>query len=440
MKPEKICLIIGYGVSGQGVARLLAWQKRVFVVMDDKPSQIDKDEIRWLNENNSSVVSVDDVFGYLNEGKIEFAVVSPGIASDHTIIKMLTSRKIPVYGELAYAVSFLPGLKIGVTGTNGKTSVVHMLYEALKAHGVKVGMAGNMGFCVSDAVLTQADNEVTILEISSFQLEHADRLMLDGAVITNIARDHLERYTDFEDYIKVKASISNRVSPDGFVIYHSDDRNWIKPVLAKDVHAYELGTKEDTTLPCAVEANSLWLKENELWSNILSTDDLNVRGVHMLSNIAMAVSAVSLLGYDTTVSLNVLRGFSGMPHRIEWVACVQGVDYYNDSKATNPNATEKALDSFSTQNIILILGGRDKKVSLEQLRVKIRDTVKTLILIGESTKLYADYFAGIVPMVKATNLHNAVQVSFELAKPHDVVLLSIILKYEEISLKSMLSN
>lgn len=423
MKENDCYLILGFGVSGQSTAKMLASKKIPFFVYDDNPLS-DKNET-WIKQLNCGFGDLTKSAEQINSGSINALIVSPGVALNHPLITEAKEKKISVWGELEFASQFIKGKLIGITGTNGKTSTVEMLAQMLNNSGIKTKTAGNIGYALSEAVTRQDNAEVYVLELSSYQLELSDKLHLDGAVITNVTPDHCDRYECFDDYVSAKLNIGICLKENGFFIYQDRDSDIYKKIRGdkKLANTCYICDKKTNFSYFFADKNGLWFKKQNEWEVILKPDELLFKGVHMLENSAMAGTAAILSGADFDSIVDTIRSFKGLPHRIEFVAEKNGIAFYNDSKATNPNAVVKALESFSN-NILLILGGQDKGADLSELKNKVTSKVKTLILIGESSGYYEKYFHGSADMIKVESMNDALQQAFDSASLGDTVLLS----------------
>lgn len=424
MKMKREYLILGYGVSGHDAARLLSMNDIKFTVMDDNPERITTAEALWLKTHGEGIVNADKAAELIQNNAVECVITSPGVAKTHCVLQAAQHSGIAILSELSFAAGFLSGKKIGITGTNGKTSTVHMLYEVLNRQHVVAVKAGNIGNSLSGEAVKMPQSEAYVIEISSFQLEFADTLELEGAIITNIAPDHLGRYKNYEDYIQTKFSILNRVKKNGFAVMPYAVWKSYNPPITKDIRCYLVGEQKKQGMEITADVDGIWMLENNRSKCMLGKNDMKFLGLHMYTNAALVLAANKCMGRDNDCAVDAVRNFNGLPHRIEWVASYNGVNFYNDSKATNPDASERALECFLDKSVVLILGGQDKKCSLEGLKNLICRCVKHLVLIGESKPIYQQYFNGIVPYDCADTLEEAVWSAYGHAKTGEIVLLS----------------
>lgn len=337
----------------------------------------------------------------------DLIVVSPGVHLDIPVLAEAKKRGIKIISEIELAYQFLKKPIIAVTGTNGKTTTATLIGEMLKAGGKKAAAAGNIG-----NPLVEVDDsglDYIVAEISSYQLEAIDKFKPRISVILNIQSDHLERHHSMEEYIKQKAKIFMNQTGDDCVIYNQDD-----PQVRRMVQGAR----------CQVIGFSKG-RAGEIIT--IKPEEIKIPGRHNLENSLAAASAANLCGISKEVIGDVLRTFSGVEHRIEFVLNIDGIDFYNDSKGTNPDSTMVAIDTFPNRGIILILGGRDKGTDLSLLAEKIKKNVKAVVLIGEA----ADRFDKALRSAGYQTIHpagfsmkDAVKKAFSLASKGDIVLLS----------------
>jgi UDP-N-acetylmuramoylalanine--D-glutamate ligase len=396
--------VFGLAKSGISAARRLAKLGAHVFVTEKK--LIDQADQSLINDLKSLGITLE--FGGHSDkaiAKAELIVVSPGIHLDIPILEKAKSQGIPIISEIELASRLLTKPIIAVTGTNGKTTVTTLIGELLKAGGKKVAVAGNIGFPLVEVDDTHLD--YIVAEVSSYQLETIDQFKPWISVILNIQPDHLERHGSMAEYINQKARIFKNQTGDDYVIYNLDDPEVVK-MVAKS------------------KAKLIGFSVNEAAIITLRPEEIKIPGRHNLSNALAAAQAAYLCGISPKVVADVLRSFPGVEHRIEFTAKINGVEYYNDSKGTNPDSTIVALETFRDKKVVLILGGRDKGVALEPLIDKIKQNVKAVILIGEATERFkaALLAGGFQAITLAGSMADAVKKSAALAKPSEIVLLS----------------
>jgi UDP-N-acetylmuramoylalanine--D-glutamate ligase len=336
----------------------------------------------------------------------DLIVVSPGIHLDIPVLEAAKEKNIPIISEVELASRILAKPIIAVTGTNGKTTTTTLIGEMLKAGGKRIAVAGNIGLPLVD--VDDAALDYIVAEISSYQLESIVNFKPYVSLVLNIQPDHLERHHSMQEYINQKARIFLNQSGDDYLVYNQDDpavAAMVKKAKAKLV-PFSKANAGIITLPPGL---------------------IKIPGRHNLENALAAAQAAYLCGVNKETVSEVLRTFPGVPHRIEYVTAVSGVEFYNDSKATNPDSTLVAIETFKGRGMVLILGGRDKGVGLETLAQKVKENVKAVVLVGEAAPLFESALkaVGYEAIYKAGfSLPDAVRNSFSLTEHGDLVLFS----------------
>ena len=414
-------VILGGGESGVGTA-ILGKKEGYDVFVSDfgKIKQNYKDvlnqyEITWEEEKHTqeAILNADVV------------MKSPGIPEKAPIVKLLLEKKIPVISEIEFAAPFTNAITIGITGSNGKTTTTMLTYHLLKSAGLNVGLGGNIG--KSFAWQVAEDNyDVYVLELSSFQLDGIINYKPEIAIITNISPDHLDRYEyKYENYIASKFRITMNQSENDYLIYDVDDEamtEWFKKNKTKA-----------QLIPFSISKtveNGAFLKDNSMEINIndeefvMETQYIALEGKHNMKNAMAATSVAKLMQIRKQTIRESLSNFQGVEHRLEKVLKIQNVQYINDSKATNVNATFFALDSMNTPTV-WIVGGVDKGNDYSELMSLVHEKVKAIICLGVDNKKIIDSFGNIVDMmIEVTSMKDAVTMSQRLAEKGDTVLLS----------------
>lgn len=343
----------------------------------------------------------------------DVVVKSPGIPRNTPIIQTIQRAGLPIIDEIEFASRYTQAFLIGITGTNGKTTTTHLTYHLLKAAGLQVDMAGNVGSSFARKVLQQK-KAYYVLELSSFQLEYMHTCKLDIACLLNITPDHLDRYQgQMASYIKAKSRILQNMTAQTHFIYNQTD-----------VHIQDY-IKQHTILPCQhpvpMPKHSHTIDTHEA---LFATTNPALQGPHNRLNTLIATKIAQLLHIETPKIQAGLDTFVGVPHRIEWVASFNEVDFYNDSKATNVAATYAALTCF-TQPILWIAGGFDKGNDYNMLYPLVSARVKSIICLGrDNTKFRQAFQHVITPIYETSQVAKAVAIALSLAQPNDVVLLS----------------
>ena len=414
-------VVLGGGESGVGTA-ILGKQKGFEVFVSDKgeikeeyKKVLEHFEIEW-EENQHTEAEV---------LKADVVMKSPGIPDKVPLVKQLVNNGIPVISEIEFASKYTDAIIIGITGSNGKTTTTMLANHLLKEGGLHVGMAGNIGDSYAKMV---AENDFShyVLEISSFQLDGVLEFKPKVAIITNITPDHLDRYEyQFENYIASKFRIAMNQDETDYLIYDADDKvivDWLKehPVQSKLV---PFSLKRE-------QAYGAWLDKNIIRINIehntlkMSTDFLALEGQHNVKN-AMAASLASLLvNVRKETILQSIQNFQGAPHRLEKVLKINHVEYVNDSKATNINATYYALEGIK-KPIVWIVGGVDKGNDYSELMPMVREKVKAIICLGVDNSKLIEAFGNVVePLVETFSMEEAIKVAYKISERGDTVLLS----------------
>ena len=423
---KKKYLILGYGVSGRAAAKLCAAGKIPFCVVERDPSVLSSDDNVFLEKSGAGISSEDAFLFDLDPEDFEGLIVSPGVDPSHKVIKWAEDNRISVLSEIGFAFSFLKGIKIGVTGTNGKTTTVTLLAEIFKNAGKKAVGAGNIGTALSEFALTDNQPDLIVMELSSYQLERFDGCMLDGAIMTNVSSDHCERYNSFNDYVKAKLNIETNLKKGAyFICMETDSRFYLELKNQTDVpeNWCVIDTKLGLRNSFYADETGLWFKKDSGWELVINKNEFNLVGKHMFTNCAMAAQAAYFSGVGLNDIISTIKKFKGLQHRLEKVDSINGITFFNDSKATNVDAVVKALSNFD-KPIVLILGGQDKGSDLTELKNVVDQKVTIAVLIGESTEYYEKVFSECAGIIKADNMEDAVLKAYNNAKPGDIVLLS----------------
>lgn len=350
---------------------------------------------------------------------------SPGIPDRSPMVKQLLAKGIPVISEIEFAAPFTQATIVGITGSNGKTTTTMLTHHLLKSAGLNVGLGGNIGKSFAWQV---ADNKYDsyVLELSSFQLDGIDKFKPHIAIITNISPDHLDRYEyNYDNYIAAKFRITMNQTEEDYLIYDADDEaitNWLKN-----------NTTKAKLIPFSLTqtfSEGAFIKDNKMEVKItkdeftMDTEHIALEGKHNMKNAMAATSVARLMQIRKATIRESLSDFQGVEHRLEKVLKIQNVQYINDSKATNVNATFFALDSMNTPTV-WIVGGVDKGNDYNELMSLVREKVKAIICLGVDNKKIIDAFGNVVDMmIEVTNMDDAVRMSQRLTEKGDTVLLS----------------
>lgn len=423
--------VIGAARSGIAAA-LLAARHGANVLLSDsgKPSLSEE----TLEKLNSASVALE--FNRHSEKvyDCDFIVTSPGIPVDSEVLSKAFSKGLKVYSELEFASWFAKGKIIAITGTNGKTTTTALTHYILDKAGFKSFVGGNIGEPFSNFADKTDDNSISVLEVSSYQLDLIDAFKPDVGVILNITPDHLERYqNNFSLYIQSKFRIVKNLGEGDLFIYNRDDENISKNLVRGKFLSQSFSVIDSNFATAFYYDNKIYIRvgdnlnfpDAQLEKNlfVIDTRDMLLKGVHNYYNAMAAILASKFIGCELDKIRDGLSTFSGVEHRLEVVRLLDGVLFINDSKATNVRSTYYALKSYDTP-IILILGGREKGNDYSEIRELVEERVKVILAFGESKEKIKNYFETITRVIVCDSLEEVVQKSKELALPGDVVLFS----------------
>lgn len=417
----KRLVVLGGGESGVGTA-ILGKKKGYQVFVSDKgeiqakyKEVLEHFEIEWESEKHS-------------EDKIlnaDVVMKSPGIPDNVPLVQKLVDIGVPVISEMEFGQRFSKATVIGITGSNGKTTTTMLAHHLLKNGGLDVGVAGNIGDSYAKMVSEQ-DRALYTLEISSFQLDGIQDFKPHIAILTNITPDHLDRYNyQFEKYIASKFRITMNQTRADYFIYDADD-----PVIQEALKKYPVQSKLVPFSIKEVLETGAWLEDNTIKLNVehktleMSTDILALDGQHNVKNAMAASLAALLVNVRKEAIRQSIQTFQGVPHRLEKVLKINHVEYVNDSKATNVNATYYALEGIK-KPIVWIVGGVDKGNDYSELMPLVREKVKAIICLGMDNSRIMEAFGNVIHlMVETYSMHEAVKVAYKIAERGDNVLLS----------------
>jgi UDP-N-acetylmuramoylalanine--D-glutamate ligase len=421
---NKRVLIIGLGLSGVAAAKLLSDFKADVRITDSRDELDLVENIMQLPDGvtietgRHSSVMIDGV---------DMIVVSPGVSPDNPIITKAQGRNIPIISEIELAYRFTANIPwIAVTGTNGKSTTTTLIDLMLRRAGYNIITGGNIGMPLSSAIKDYHSSnskkrvDYIVSEISSFQLETIKTFRPHISIILNITPDHLDRYRDMSEYIEAKKNVLKNMTKEDMLILNFED-----PV----VKGFEGETRARIYFFSGRHSHdgiSAFLKEDNIYINgqeIISVNDMALKGAHNIENVMAATLTSMLAGADLKSIKDVLINFSGLEHRLEYVDTIESVEFYNDSKGTNIGAVIKSLESFN-HSVVLILGGKDKGSDFKDLIPYIKERVKAVIAIGECKEKIVNQLMDETQVIKAEDMRDAVNKGFNLAKPSGVVLLS----------------
>lgn len=419
---SKRLVILGGGESGVGAA-LLGQQQGYDVFVSDGSAikQKYKDELATNNIRFEEKQHTDEQI--LNADEV---MKSPGIPEKAEIVKKIRGKGIPVISEIELAYRHKGDSKIvGITGSNGKTTTTSLIYHIFKTAGMDCALVGNIGYSFAKQV-KEDPKKWYIAEISSFQLDDIHEFRPDIAIMTNITEDHLDRYEyKFENYINSKFRINMNQTHEDYFIYCEDD-----PVTSQYVKEHSFKTNllpftmhREPNRGASIMNDQMTIKINDEKMQ-MSVYDFTLKGKHNQYNTMAAGLAASIVGIRKTRIREAVQSFESLEHRMEFVVTIRGVDFINDSKATNVNSTWYALESMR-KPVILILGGVDKGNDYSMLRELVKEKVKAIVCLGlDNRKIHEAFQHDVAVIINTTSAEEAVKSSFHMANPGDVVLLS----------------
>ena len=420
----KNVLVFGAGVSGFSAAKTLLEQKARVTLADGKKQS----ELKHAEGLDELVGKIELALGQQDEtllgGKV-LLILSPGISINHVLPQAALRRQIPVWGEVELAGRLCKAPIAAVTGTNGKTTTTTLLGEMMKTKYAEVVIGGNIGVGLAQAASRVSAQGYVVAEISSFQLEAVGAFRPHIAVILNLTPDHIDRHGSFAGYGAVKEQIFAYQQPQDYLVLNQDDENVKAMANRCRSQAFFFSRRAELEAGAFVSDGSICLRWQGKTAVVCRVDEMKLFGGHNVENALAACSAAYLAGVDPQQMAKVLREFTGVEHRIEPVAVLDGVRWYNDSKATNPESSIKALEAFAG-HVVLIAGGRDKNTDLSEFASLIKAKVDLLILVGEAAERFeaAARGVGVEKIVRAASLAEAVEIARQSAQPPQVVLLS----------------
>lgn len=421
---DKEVLVIGTGISGIGAARLLL-QVGARPVLFDGNDKLDIEEIRKKLEGVEGIrIVLGEVPEEMKE-KIDLLVISPGVPIDSPLVEEFQKKNVPVIGEIELASQFAKGKIVAITGTNGKTTTTTLTGDIMKAYYDSVFVVGNIGNPFTTEVLSTTEKSVTVAEISSFQLETTTTFAPEVSAILNITPDHLNRHHTMECYVETKEKIAMNQTKDQVCVLNYEDgytRAFGEKCPAKVVY---FSSRRELPEGIYLKGEDIYLKENGAEEKLLNIHELNLVGICNVENVMAAIVISRAMKVPMDVILDIVRNFHAVEHRIEFVAAKEGVDYYNDSKGTNPDAAIQGIRAM-TKPTVLIGGGYDKQSEYDEWIEAFDGKVKALVLIGQTRDKIAACAKkhGVENIILADTFEEAFEVCRQQAEPGDAVLLS----------------
>jgi len=416
----KKVLIIGAARSGIAAARFLVDRGAIVALNDQKPIEKWSAEALALKEAGVGLLPGEPPSWLLDQS--ELVVVSPGVPATIIPIRYAERAGAEVIGEVELAARFLKGRIVAITGSNGKTTTTSLIGELLRDAGLVVQVGGNIGRPLISMVESSQADGWTVAELSSFQLETIKTFRPAIAVVLNVTPNHMDRYESFNDYAAAKHRIFMNQTGEDVAVLNADDEtvsSWADGLRAK---VMTFSVRKELEYGVFLTGNELVFRGQVL----TRIEDMKLRGLHNVENVAAALAVGIAAGAQVESMRETVKEFNPVEHRLEFVDEIEGVRFYNDSKATSVDATLKALEAFASDSgqVVLILGGKGKKAPYAPLAPLVRDKVRKLVLIGEDTETIANELGEYAPFERASDMKDAVAKSFAAAKKGDLVLLA----------------
>ncbi len=419
----KRVLVVGLGKSGVASAMFLKDMGARVTVSDTKTEEQLAGEIPIATLLDRGIVVEAGHHGERTFRDQDLIVVSPGVPIDVPQLAQARQHGIAIIGEIELAARFLRGRIVAITGSNGKTTTTALAGDVLAGSGRDVQVAGNIGTPAISMIPTSSDNSYNVLEVSSFQLETIETFHPFVAVVLNVTPDHLDRHRSFEAYAAAKARIFENQTAADYAVLNAEDETCVRMARQTKAELRWFSRVHE------VQAGAFVRDGNMVWRDaggeraIMPVAELGLKGAHNVENALAAVGVGMIAGCEPERIRRAVAQFKAVEHRLEYVAIINGVEYFNDSKATNVDATIKALESFPA-NIHLILGGKHKGSSYTVLNPLLKERVKRVYTIGAAADIIENDIKGAAEIVRATTLENAVRKASENAAPGDIVLLA----------------
>jgi UDP-N-acetylmuramoylalanine--D-glutamate ligase len=422
LKGKKV-LVVGLGKSGLAAALFLRRRGAQVTVSDIRSAEALAKEIPALIEEGISVEA--GGHGLLTFRRQDLIVISPGVPIDTPELVQARNFGRPVIGELELAARFLKGKILAITGSNGKTTTTALAGEILKEAGLPTLVAGNIGVAVVGLIDESTSDTWSVLEVSSFQLESTEQFHPKIAVILNITPDHLDRHGTLENYALAKERIFAAQGASDFAVLNAGNARTAESAARSHAPVFWFSAKHSVAQGAWVEDGNVVYRSapDAATESILPVAKIPLKGEHNVENVLAAACAARLAGVAPDAIARAIEHFKAVEHRLEYVATIDGVEYYNDSKATNVDATEKAVAAFPG-GIHLILGGKDKGAPYSPLAALVRERVRAIYTIGAAATKIESELRGVVPIHSCQTLANAVNAAAAAAKPGDVVVLA----------------
>jgi UDP-N-acetylmuramoylalanine--D-glutamate ligase len=415
-------IILGMGVSGIASSNLSLLLEYRTIGIDKKPISSLSYEVKKLCEKGIEFYKEEDCLEILKIA--DLIVLSPGISNENEIVKKAEDLGKKIVSEIEFAFNFSKGKIIAITGSNGKSTTTSLINSIIKKKFADVRIGGNIGTSFSEIVLNSNERTLFVLEISSFQLERIEKFKPSTAILLNLTPDHQDRYKTSEDYYKAKMKIFENQDENDFAIVNLDDKKIVENLDTVKSRKFYFSQKRHNFEGAFVEDGKVYLQfKKEGIIEIVDSKDLKIKGPHNLENVMASSIAGYINGVEKEKIKEALVEFQSLPHRLEFVAEINGALFYNDSKATNVDSVKKALQSFEG-NIVLLLGGRDKGADFSSLKEEVLKRCLKVVGFGEARKKVREVFKGKIEFEEFETLNEATLSLKERAKKGEIIVLS----------------
>jgi UDP-N-acetylmuramoylalanine--D-glutamate ligase len=417
---NKRVLVVGLARTGVATALFCAGRGARVTATDTRTEKELGDTVAALQKDGIAL----ELGGHRQELILDADLIipSPGVPAGAPLLQFARSKGVTIWSEIELAYRFLKGRLIGITGSNGKTTTTSLIEHILRSAGFSTILAGNIGTPLISCVERSSEKTATVAELSSFQLELIEKFRPNISVFLNLTPDHLDRHHTLESYGAAKARIFENQTESDSAILNADDPGTTPYAPAKP-HLFWFSRKQRVAQGAFVKESEILFRHEGAEETILKLTDIPLAGAHNVENVLAAVAATRLAGAEPSAIAKGVRSFAGVEHRLEFVAEIGGVRFYNDSKATNVDATLKALDAFPGR-ILIILGGKDKGSDYTVLQAPLREKAILALLIGAAADKIEKQISGSVAIEQAGTLERAVETAAHAARAGDVVLLA----------------
>jgi UDP-N-acetylmuramoylalanine--D-glutamate ligase len=413
-------LVVGLARTGEATALFCAKHNAIVTATETQPESELGDVPRKLREAGVTL----ELGGHVEKTYLaqDLIIPSPGVPADDPLLLRARSKGITIWSEVELAYRFMEGELIGVTGSNGKTTTTTLVHHILSESGKKAILAGNVGTPLIACVEQMRADTVSVVELSSFQLELTDKFRPNIGVFLNLTPDHLDRHKTLEAYTAAKARIFGKQTELDAAVLNEDDAPTVA-LAPKKPQVFWFSRKNPVQQGACVRGEDIVILHHGKEEFVMKTSEIPLPGAHNLENVLAAAMAARLSDVNVLSIAKAVKSFEAVEHRLEFVAEIGGVRYYNDSKATNVDATLKALDAFPGR-ILIILGGKDKGSDYTVLQKPLREKAILALLIGAAAEKIESQIAGSGAIERAGTLEHAVEIASQAAKSGDVVLLA----------------